>query len=281
MGNDWEISSAPDELFEKGKQAEKEKNWKSATHFFDEATNAYKKNLTLQSSTSRLKEEVVIYFLRSRINALLNLFRFEFEESDEFDVHKAIKKIEIYRKERRELLKQYPFLFRRYNSIERSFFNKLEENLSKSGLKEEASLIFYESQKLETEILYAKGKYFWREKKYYQFFKQLCKSGLRQIFYNFYLGYGVRVSNLVISALLIILVFGLLYSATDCICITKNDAGFNFAEGIFGSIMTFIGFDFDAVEPLGDLGRWLICLEGILGFITFGGIIAYIWRKLK
>jgi len=275
-----EPMKGPDDFFKRGKLAEKEEQWGEATMFFEEAAEGYNLQILSAPSEGRIKEDIVIHFLKSRINGLLNLFRLQFED-DDFDVLKAIKKIDLYMKDRNDMLLKYPSALRMSISIERSLFNKLGEGLSARGLKEESSLIFQEGQKLETEILKTQCRILWKKKDYIDFGKSAVHWGFRQVFYNWYLGYGVSPGNLVRSALLIILIFGLLFSATDSIEITQSKSGFNFTDGIFGSVLTFIGFDFSFVEPKNSIGKWLVCIEGFLGFITFGGIIAYIWRKLK
>ncbi|MFZ5518276.1 MAG: hypothetical protein ACOY90_16700 [Candidatus Zhuqueibacterota bacterium] len=269
-----------DELFKEGKLAEKEERWRDATQLFEKAAEGF--NLQIQSAPSegRIKEDVVIHYLRSRISGLLNLFRFEFEETDEIDVQRAIDKIELYQKDRNDKLQRYPSVFRMSSSIERSLINKLGESLSARGLKEESSLIFQEGQKLETEILKTQCRLLLKEKKFVQFGERAIHWGIRQVFYNWYLGYGVRIQNLVWSALIILFVFGFLFATIETIEVTEGP-GFNFADGLFGSVMTFIGFDFSSIEPFTRTGKWLVSIEGFLGFVTFGGIIAYIWRKLK
>lgn len=281
MNDQMNDGSNPDALFRAGKQAEKKRDWEKATEYFNKATEAYKKEIQFPSSMGRLKEENIIYYLRSRINALLNLFRFEFEDTDEFAIDHANQKISFYQRERRELLSEFPHIFEHCSSVERSFFNKLEESLSINGLKSESSQICYLSQQLETEILLEQRKQAYRDKKIFLWIKNEAQYIFRNLFFNLYLGYGVKVGNLVVSAILIIIAFGLLYSLTHCIEITKMKDSFNPLKGLFASVMTFIGFDFDEVAPICNWGRVLVSLEGILGFITFGGIIAYIWRKLK
>ena len=103
------------------------------------------------------------------------------------------------------------------------------------------------------------------------------------IFYGKYLGYGVKVQNLIWSAIFIVVSFGFMFSSYHCVDGTAKpvNAFELMLEGLFSSLMVFISFDLDVVTPMTALGKVLISIEGILGFITFGGVIAYIWRRMK
>ena len=281
MDNAKITKEAPEQIFHNAKQLEKKHEWSKSIKVYENAAHAFKDCLQDADTTGPFKEELAIYYLRSRINMLLNLFRFEFEESDEFDVQRAIHKIDFYQNDRRELLEEFPHAFKRCCSVERGFFNKLEESLSKNGLKEESRQIYYLNQQLDTEILVGYCRHDFHNKRILSWFENVLKLIFRYVFFNLYLGYGVKVRNLIISTILIIFVFGLLFSGFHCIEITKLKENFNPLKGLFASIMTFIGFDFDEVAPICNFGRILVSIEGILGFITFGGIIAYIWRKMK
>ena len=272
---------SPEDFFEAAKETEKKENWSEACELFEEAAEKYKTLLNSSEDVGRFKIETAILYLRSKINSLLNLFKFEFEQSDEFNLKRAIEKIKFYQSERKEFVQQFPLILHRIHLIESSFLKKLEEWLSVNGLRNESNEIYFLSQKTETEILAYQCRLNLKERKISIFTKKLIKLMARYIFYRVYLGYGIRVSNLVISAVAIIVSFGFFYALTHCVEATNSKNTFNFFEGLYASTMIFISFDLDVMNPLNTLGKVLVSFEGILGFITFGGVIAYIWRKMK
>ena len=272
---------SPEYYFEAAKETEKRDNWSEACDLFEKAAEKYKILLNSSEDVGRFKVETAILYLRSKINSLLNLFKFEFEQSDEFNLIKAIEKIKIYQLERKELVQQFPEILPRTHSIESSFLKKLEEWLSVNGLRNESNEIYFLSQQTKTEIFTYECRLNLKERKISILTKNLIKLMARYIFYRVYLGYGIRVGNLVISAVAIIVSFGFLYALTHCVKATNSKNTFNFFEGLYASTLTFISFDMDVMNPLNTMGKFLVSFEGILGFITFGGVIAYIWRKMK
>ena len=103
-------------LFKKAKLAEKQGEWFEAYELYVKAEKSFKDRTNSSNSDELFNEENILYILRAKINSLLNMFRFNYEESDEFNVLKAVELIKIYQAGRRHLLNQHFNIYRRYYS---------------------------------------------------------------------------------------------------------------------------------------------------------------------
>ena len=279
MGKNNKQALSLESFFEQAKKEEKQGNWEKASDLYDLAADHFEYDPSTLNVTDRLRTENAILYFRAIINLTLNLFKYQFEKTDEFNLNYAIAHIEIIKQKRSEIVKTHPQLIDRCHSLEKSFFKKLEEWLTEHGFLNEASKIYLTYQKLVTTHLFNKTKINFQQKHFLAAIKNLLRLSARYLIYRLYLGYGIQTQYLICSTIIIILTFGVIFSKFRCIEILRYKTGF--IKGFYGSVMTFISFGFDEVAPINNLGRICVGIEGMLGFITFGGIIAYIWRRMK
>ncbi len=272
-------AQSPEEHFKISKAEEKKNNHEKAAEHYYSAFQKYEEELSASVDTNRLKTEIAILYFRSLVNFTFNLFKFEYEKTDEFDIRKEICHIQIIKERRRWLLKSFPQLLDRTHSIERSFLKKLEEWLTAHGELEDAHEIYLYEQKIMTKYILDKITFACKKFKIIAALSNSINLFFRYTIYRLYLGYGVQLRFLIFSALIVILLFAWLFSKYHCVVILKCTS--DYWKGLYASIMTFISFGFDEVAPRNTPGRILVCIEGVLGFITFGGIVAHIWRKIK
>ncbi|MEE4312133.1 MAG: ion channel [candidate division KSB1 bacterium] len=273
----------PEFIFSKAKLAEKEEDWAQASGLYDKAADALEHEVYHLTNDMDIPSARAIFYFRSKINCLYNVFKHSMSETDEFDLDMALDQIEIIHEEKERLLKHYPHLLYRCHSIESSFLKKLEQWLASNGMEDESNQVFLKNQQMITHFLRKELKYRFNQKEYIQSIRGLSKLYLRKIFYRTYLGYGINFKNLLISALVIILSFTLIYSLTQPLYSYPDSSEYplRLLEAFFASILTFISLGYDHLAPKSIVGHLLVSIEGILGFITFGGIIAYIWRRMN
>lgn len=269
----------PEKFFDQAKIEEQQCNWEKASELYDRALDKFGNLTSALNATHRLKAENAILYFRTITNHTLCLIKFQFERTDEFSSKDANDHFEIIKKKRDEILLIYPQLIDRCHSLEKSFFKKLEEWLTEQGFLNEASRVYLAYQKLVTTHLFNKAKINFQQNKYLAAINNFFLLSARYLIYRLYLGYGIQTQYLICSTIIIILTFGTLFAKFRCIEILRHKNGF--IKGLYGSVMTFISFGFDEVAPITNLGRIFVSIEGVLGFITFGGIIAYIWRRMK
>ena len=270
---------SPDELFEQAKIEQKQGNWEKASQLYDLALDKFGNLAAVLNTKKGLKTENAILYFRTIINHTLCLIKNQFEKKDEFRFKEATDHLEIVEKKRNKIINVYPQLIDRCHSLEKSLFKKLEEWLTQHGFLNEANQVYLAYQKLVTTHLINKTKINFQQNHFFGAIKNLAKLILRYLFYRLYLGYGIQTKYLISSMVIVILTFGWIYSKFKCIELLSCKP--SFIKGVYASVMTFVSFGFDEVAPIDNLGRICVCIEGVLGFITLGGIIAYIWRRMK
>ena len=272
-----------EKFFHAGKKSEAEQNYLQAYENFDLAAQNYLLAYKNPIKDGRNKQDISLHYLRAAFNSLINLIKYQVEESDDINFPDFLRQVKTNQDKRVEFLKSF-IRFEHYSKkcfrIERKFFGELYQFLLDKGFKDESEKIFFLKENVESEKRYNEMLFNRIEKRYLKSFIGYINFISNKIFYGFLNQYGFRIGIVISLSIISMSIFACLFSTLPCFKLNNCEAP-GFLSALLGSALIFIGYDYDIVLADQWYGWGLIFLEGILGLITVAGIIAFIWRKIK